>query len=371
LQTLVAGQCLWIKDGTVSATIDVRSGLSDGTSSNRITVAAYPGHSPSLSIGGDGFFHGGGDYWDFHGLDFSLSGSFGMIFGPKQFDGIEAASTNIRIIDCTGTKTSTAYTDNSGIIFLDSLADYVEVVRCTFSHAGSPGFSNDSLVWIDRVKHVKVIGCLLNSPSLPIYYKHNHLQTNPALVDIQFINNIIRGGSSRDVLACVNYSKWTNNAFDGCGLMFSDDGGDPGGDYNEVTHNSFYNSTLDINYVAGGVQDGCFQNVLRDNVFGGTSRIEDNRYSGGSSFDNETDTQYNAFTTGTVYYRNGSSYTLTAYRAAFTDRELNSVSGTITFAGTPNATPANWALSSGSAGEGDASDSTDCGVDASKLLTVN
>lgn len=377
LQSLSGTVWLWIKNGTVSA-VEAR-GLPSGDASNRITVSAYPGHTPTIDFAVGGKYLGGGDYWDWRGFNITCEDDGFSLPGDNPSSGAGIPVNYWRFIDCTGTKGTTGTTDNSGVIKLGYTGvEHIEIVRCSFT--GSESASNNrSGIWADRTQYLKIIGCYLSGFNCPIYYKHNHQQSSAATTDIHIKNCIIRN-SGRSMLMCVAYANITNCAFDACDLNFADDGGDPAGDKNIITNCTFANGSR-LNF---GIPQtpattdlflGNYQNKVRNCIFCLSSYLWDNRYGEASNFDNQTDTDYNAFSSGAnVYGRNGSeSYSLAGYQAAFTDQEVHSVAGTITLVGgsTPGATPANWALVGGSTGLGAGEGGVDCGVDATKLLTVN
>lgn len=377
VNTLVAGQILWIRSGTFDwASL---TSLPSGTEENRIKIAAYPGETPigtlsASTVGFDdsyGFGHASGAaYWDLVGLTWTLAGRAGIIFGAQQWNNPAISCNNIRIIDCDA-NTTLAASDNGGILFFDSGADYWEVVRGTYTATGATGGegTNRGLIWCDYTKHCKLIGVLLNADgtSLPYYFKHTNAQT-ASEVDRVIKNCIIRNGS-RGMLLCGRYFQMTNNVIDACFVDFGDQGGgavDRG--YNNITHNTFRSSN--IGFTINDTGGETWENVLLNCAIQG-GELWDNPY---TATDLLTESSYNAYSSGAGRIRrNGSTYSLAAYQAAFVDREINSIAGTITFEGgaTPGDTPANWALATGSAGENAANDGTDMGVDASKLLTTD
>jgi hypothetical protein len=377
LSTLTAGKILWIKNGTFNwASLTT---LNSGTSGSRIKIAAYPGHAPvaTLSSSTTGFDScygfgkaGGCSYWDIVGITFDLAGRAGIMFGATQWSNPALAATYVRIIDCIG-NTTLAASDNGGILFFDSGSDNVQVIRGTYTATGASGGSgtNRALIWADYQRYIKVIGCVLNAAgtSLPFYYKHTNAQTISE-VDRQFKNNIVRGGS-RGTLFCGKYFQISNNVFDGALVDMGDQGGgDAGRGENTIVHNTFRNATLGLTINGTGGEN--YDNTVRDNVITGTGELWDNPY---AATDFRTASSYNCYDSGSAEIRrNSTTYSLSGYKTAFTDRELNSMSGTVTFNGSvPSSTAANWLLAAGSAGENAASDGTDCGVNITNLLTVN
>lgn len=376
-RTLVDGQHAWFKTGNYTFGQCI-SGLASGSPGTPITLSAYPGHTPAFvghaSTSDLNAQHALGNcsYWDIRRFSFP-SANWGLYLGPRQWDGPECPVENIRLIDCTGTKT-TVDSDNSGIFFIDYMSDYIEVIRCNLAGSGPPTSSvNNALIWADRIKHFKAAGNVLDNCNALIYLKHVAAGNPPANeIDIQILYNILRRGT-RGVAVCANYARILHNAFDSCPLDVSDDGGD-NVTYNrtgEIARNSFLNSQVSI-YKSGNVTPDAW--LLRSNLYAGSSRLNDNPDGTGSSQDFNTDTDYNAYTSGSsVIRRNGTTRSLAAHKAAFSDQEQHSVAGTISLVGgsSPGATPANWALNTGSVGIGTGEGGVNCGVDASKLLTVN
>lgn len=380
LSTLVAGKILWVKNGTFDwATL---STLASGTAGSRIKIAAFPTHTPvatlsSSTVGFDdcygfGATTGSADYWDIHGITFNLAGRAGIILGASQWSNPELTCSHVRFIDCIG-NTTLAASDNGGIIFCDSNADYIEVVRGTYTATGASGGSgtNRALIWADYTKHIKLLGVLLNADgtSLPYYFKHTNAQT-AAEVERVIQNCIVRNGS-RGVLLCGKYFQLTNNVFDTFPLVdFGDQGGgDVGRGENTIVHNTF--KGVDVGFRINAVGGENYDNVLRDNVITGASaELQDNPF---AATDFRTVSSYNAYDSGAGRIRrNSTTYSLAGYQSAFPDRETNSIAGTIAFVGggSEGDTPADWALTVGSIGNNAASDTTDIGVDATKLLTT-
>lgn len=376
VSTLSAGQILWIKNGTFNwASL---TSLNSGNASNRIKIAAYPGHSPvatlsSSTVGFDscyGFGKAGGvaSYWDIVGLRFNLAGRVGIMFGANQWNNPTLSCSYVRVIDCIG-NTTLAASDNGGILFFDAGAEDVQVIRGQYTATGATGGSgtNRALIWADYQKNLQIVGTLLNATgtSLPFYYKHTNLQTSPQVSRI-FRNNIVRGGS-RGTLFCGKYFLVLNNVFDGVFVDFGDQGGgDAGRGSNILLHNTFYNAN--IGFTINGTGGENYDNYFRNNLIAGTSQLWDNPY---AATDFRTLSSHNTYRTGSAIVRNSTSYALAAYQSAFPTRERNSLSGTITFAGAASDTPSDWALTAGSAGDNAADDGTDAGVNTSLLLTTN
>ncbi len=377
VSTLTAGKILWIKNGTFDwASL---TSLNSGTANNRIKIAAYPGHTPvatlsTSTVGFDssyGFGKSGGgsaDYWDIVGITFNLEGRAGIIFGASQWNNPTLACQYVRVIDCIG-NTTLAASDNGGILVFDSGCDNFEVVRGRYTATNATGGTgtNRALIWCDYQRYFKVLGVLLNASgsSLPFYYKHTNLQTADE-VNRVFRNNIVLDGS-RGTLFCGKFMNVVNNVFSGALVDFGDQGGgDAGRGSNTIVHNTFRNANIGLTGTDTGTN---YDNIFKDNVIVGTSELWDNPY---ASTDIRTTSSFNAYRTGSPIRRNSTTYSLGSYRTAFPDREVSSVSGSITFTGTvPSSASGDWLLANGSTGENSASDGTDCGVDVSKLLTVN
>lgn len=379
LQTLTAGQTLWLRQGTYNF-VQAISGLADGTAQNRITIASYPFETATILGASDPntmesqYALGSCSYWDLRRLNIQAV-SWGILIGPRQWSLAESAVDNVRIIDCTGTKTQTGstFTDNSGIIFVDYTSDYIEFVRNTFTGSGSTGLSNNALIWVDRIPHLKVIGNLLDNCNAPMYVKHNHNLTDSSQVDIQIYNNIFRRGNANDgrgIMLCCTFAVVRNNAFDNCKLDPSDDGGDQGTLYyrrGTISRNTFLSSDVSL-YNNGLVSHDGWS--LRDNLFQ-SSVLQDNPTGQNANQDFNTDTNYNTYGTGNAVTRNGSTRTLAQHKAAFSDQEQNSSAGSTTLvgSGTPGNTPSNWAVATGAA-VGAGQSGITCGVDSTKLLTA-
>lgn len=362
----------------------------DGTSANHIVVRSYPGETCTFTQAADGAAQGGGDYWDFYRIAISCLNT-----GIKMSDPGENTYANyVRWIDCTGTRSSNSVTDNSAILYFYGTGSQIsqghEVIRGTFTgvNPGSPGLSNASLLFFNTGVNCKIIGCLLDGSYCPVYFKHAYsLYYGPSTPWGTVKNNIIRNGA-RGFMAAANYVTYSNNVFDNCGLDLSESGGGDrsGGNHCTLSHNTHFRPTsgyltsaLGMYSTEGNTYWREF-NRLSDNVFSTTSTdYSDNPYSingtgGTTDWDNDIDYSAVSGASTPLYYRNGSTYTMAAYKAAYPTQEVNGEAGTVTFvggAGGGGTTPANWALAGGSIGKNNGSDGTDRGVDSSKLLTVN
>lgn len=376
LHGLTAGKRAWFKNGNYNF-VQAISGLSDGTAGSRITLAAYPGHTPTF-IGSPNATDmdvqcaiGNVAYWDFRNLTVSAV-TWGILVGPRQWNLAECPVNHVRFIGCTFTKTQTGstYGDNSGCLFVDSQSDYIDVAYCSFTGAGSTAFNNNALLWIDRIPHFKCVGNVFDNCNSLLYYKHNH-QLASNQVEVVVKNNIFSRATTRTNLLCVNYMTYTGNAHYQCSADVSDDGGD-GSAYSRtgiVSNNTFLDSDVLI-YKSGTVTpDGW---MLRNNLFLGTSQLHDNpdNQSGGQDFNTNTD--FNAYTAGNAIKRNGATRTVAAHKIAFTDQEQNSPAGsnnTISATGS-RLLPAYWQLTGGNA-IGGGQGGVNCGADYTKLLTGN
>lgn len=283
----------------------------------------------------------------------------------------------VDFVDITGVHTGGAYTDNQGIVFSTDGEGH-RFIRGSYTSNLVGTFDNRSLIWLDRAWNVAIIGVLLEQSSNPIQFKHAH--SDSAATPFGTIQNCIfrLGGNGpgsaggRGAWAQANYQTWINNAFDKCNLIFDgDDGSTPVGGRNcVIRHNTFFDSlALSPNGEASATTaSNC---TARDNVVLGTSLWMDYPYHAGNK---NNSLNYSAVEGAATnrYRRNSGIYTQSGYTTAFPDQEVNGVAGTLTLVGgaTPGSTPANWALAAGSVGIGNASDSGDRGVRASRLRTL-
>jgi hypothetical protein len=367
LRTLVAGQALWIKNGSL-AFPEVTSGLSSGTAGNRITVSGYPGHTATLTFtdATQGVRFGSGNYWDFRNLSLSCQ-NFGITFGNSDAYASSkpvAPANYIRVIDCIGTRSSVSFTDNSAILlFGDNTSGYCtapEVVRGSYS--GPTAANNQSLLFFDYTDNIVVLGTLLVGCANPIYFKHTDVNSSSTPGGI--VKNCIIRNAGRKFSAAMNWVQYSNTVFDSTKLGLDEDGGGlPGGQNCTIRNCTFLDADI-----AGNVSNSITNTVMTDCVLAGSSRWAVDSY---TASERGNSSNYTACTTAAHYWRNGSVRTLAAHKAAYPTQEANGVAGAISFAGSASSTPANWALSGGSAGKNASSTGSDCGVNAANLLTVN
>jgi hypothetical protein len=395
LAKLSAGKSLWLYDAgtysfpTTAPSIPNVGGSSD---SNRVQVAGYPGvtTAATLALGANpAYLYGTSvNYWTFANLSVTCDADCFVVGFSPSYDAKNA--THINIIGVNFTQTNASSTaDNAAAVrmhysYNDVVgADYINIVKSTITGAGSGTHNNTSGIIVFRVRHLNVLGNKITNVQNPIYYKHNHQESSASNVDINFKNNMIQNGYTLTRFH-VNFAKIVNNVFDSTvGLDFGDADGGQGGDDNLVANNTFRNTGLSMNWTncSGTIgvvcSEGSLRSSIHDNVFFGTSSREDNRYSSnnGTGVDQQNTTNHNSYSaSSSIIYRNGNSYTLSGYVAAFSGQEAASEQGTITFVGgaSPSiSSPSQWSLQSGSKGYGTGTGGLNTGVNTNKLLTVN
>lgn len=375
-RSLTAGQQLVFMNGSGSGTYTPinLSALGSGTSSDRIVVRTYPGHSQAnLTFGSGGASLVGGEYWDLYNLLFTVSRDgwlLGTAVSALGQGGSSGVSRHIRFIDCNGSKTSVAFTDNSGIICCANASsgglncEDVQILRGTYSGTVN-GSNNQSLLWFDYMQDVQVVGCVLDQMANPIYFKH----TSTTAEITAIVKNCIIRRAGRGIQSAVNWAQWTNCAFYNAKLAGDEEGGGTqGGNDWTVSHCTFAGAS--DWFMASEDADVRSRLTALNNVMVGTSRFFNaplNSQDGSNTID------YSATTTGNHYRRNGSTMTRATYASTYSPNEANGVSGTISLDGgsAPGNSVSDWALASGSVGIGNASDSGDRGVNTTTLLTVN
>ena len=388
-RSLVAGQQMVFLNASGTGTytpFDLTS-LPSGSSGNRIVVRTYQGHTQANFVfPTTGACLLGGNYWRFYNLKFTCIES-GWLMGNagNGFYGSDSRSgttLNTDFVDCTGTKGSGGITDNSAIIAASgygpsgNYAAGIDVLRCTFSGANT-GATNRSLIWFDDVKICSVVGCLLTSGDNSIYFKHSYFTAGSGGINILVANNIFLGPTGRGgFVASINSAVIRNNAIQGnssggSNFYFDEDGGSTvTSDNNTISHNTIVNASWFYQNLSLASSRMLSNTLLNNVMIGASARYSDAPFStndGGNVID------YSACDTGTHYQRNHSVFTMASYHSTYPTQESHGVSGTISLVGgtTPGAMPANWALTGGSVGIGNASDGGNRGVDATKLLTVN
>lgn len=380
LQSLSAGQALWFKNGSGSASwspIAATSGLASGNASNRITLACYPGHNKTRwNFTGLGKAYAI-NYWDIREQDFRTNQT-GFRLGWNSWDGGDSLfgdlnADNVRFIDCVGTKSGETQTDNSGLITFATgsggAATNISVIRCAFTGELTQG-NNQSLIWTDHLQSCVILGCDLNGSANPIYFKHVAEGTNPASDATHFalVKNCIIRNAGRGIQTASNFTQWINCAFHAANLACDEEGGGSlaGNDWT-ISHCSFLDSRW---FQSSDTTTPRARLVARNNVMLGNSRYFDAPFSS-SATTNSVD--YSACDSGQHYNRNHSNFTRAQYNSTYPPNEANAVVGTIAIVGgtSPGNTPANWALTGASVGIGNASDGGNRGVNAANLLTVN
>jgi len=370
--TLVAGQQL-VVTGT-GPFPDCTAQVSVGTSGNRIVTRSHPSFPTSgFTFSGLGSRTGGGSYRDYYLLSIVCANGFGFCFNAKDDFSGGLPATNWRVIDCTGTKTAdpaSGVNAGTGILYASNgSAIGAEVIRGSFTGAGAAN-GNAACLWFDYASNLNIVGVLIDNAPTPLYFKHTNV--NSSGTPGGTVKNCIirRGDASYGSRLALNWVNYLNNAIDNCNFGLDEQGGGvQGGNNCTLTHNSFLNAIVGCPQELGSPFPS--NNTLRNNALLGTSVWKDTPL---SATDASNSIDYTACEgAGTNHYkRNSTQFTLAGYHSTYAAQETNGVAGSIVLVGgsTPGSTAANWAMLSG-VGKNASSDGTDCGVNASNLLTTN
>ena len=368
-QSLAAGQGLWVRNGSSFQLPDTRT-LPSGNASNGllnyIIFAVYPGESATINFPAGGVVFGGGNYWNIKGFSL-VANDTGWILGNSSGSGSTDPVNNWNFIDCIGTQSdASGFTDNCGILKSDTGSN-LQVIRGTWTGPSGLG-NNQACLWFDTgMVPVNVIGALITGSACPIYFKHNP-GSNPGGT----VRNCIIRNAGRDFEAQRSYVSYVNTVFDTCSIALNASGGGAIGANSTFNHCTFKDSLINN---GDGSSTG---NAITNSVFAGAAATTTPT---GSGFNMEyvaslgtNMVDYSATDGLTRYLVNHVALTQASFQSTYSPNEANGVHGTITFvggAGGGGSSAAGWALTSGSVGHLAASDGTDCGVNATNLLTVN
>lgn len=249
-QGIAPGQNLWFRQGSI-AWPDTQ-GMQNGTSTNWVQAASYPGETCTLTFSGLGARAGGSQWLRMYNMPFSANLSTGngnglMLSQKGDFSG-GTPSQNLWIINCGGTMDAGngGVTDNSGLIRGTDNCPGLRILGGIWT--GPTGLSNNqSLFWLDDQRSTQIMGAVLNGCANPLYFKHTDSLTQSDFTNMLVANNIFMN-AGRAVSLAMNWCAYTNNAFYNCNMAMNEDGGGiPGGNNCTVNHNSFYNTNISLN----------------------------------------------------------------------------------------------------------------------------
>lgn len=360
------------------------TGMTPGNSANRKVFRTLPGHAKArlnFPVAGCAF---GLSYWDIRDFNLNTTGT-GIRMGSGSYDGNgdgsvpDVTSTFVRILYCTGVTDSSGtingkLDDNRGIVVCaapggGTVCSDIVIALNDFRGSHSLGGTNRSLVWMDYMRRIQLIGNLLQLSDNPYYFKHSEHTTNVG-IDIQVYNNICLN-AGRGCMASTNYATFRNNAYFNAKMSIDEDGGSPVPTSHDciISHCTHFDS----DWMNPNLTMTTQNNIMRDNVMLGTTRYGDAPFSGANN-GNSIDYSASAGAGTTRYYRNGTVRTMAQYASTYSPNEAHGEAGTLTLVGgsNPGPTPGNWAINVGSVGKGNASDgAVDRGVNAANLLTAN
>ena len=360
-QQALAGDTVYFRGGTynINETIDTKSlGSANGTAEKPIIFTNYNNENVNFKSPLNVVFRIERNFNYINGIN----GEGGGIFWHVGYDN---SAKNFKMTNCAGKTIKQGGSPNYGyIVFQSDRANYGTVENCLFTGPGAGLNVNTAGVFIFRSQGIKIKNCEFTAYPRAIFYKHTGINSPTGM---EFSGNYFHG--NRDGIVSVgNYILIENNLFVGDQIYIGeggglgDDGKNNGGDNNTIKHNTFYNTSINLTYVADGDGSGCKYNTIKDNVIMNKSLLHSY-----SSVPHYTTLDYNLYPSNYIVRENSIDYNLNEWRN-HNKGDTHSVSGVPTFLG--GNSPSNirdYTLANGSVGKGAASDGKDMGIDVSAV----
>lgn len=337
--------------GNPSETVQSQS----GTAANPVRVTSYPGEAVIIDLANVNRFIDldRKDYWEFSNLEFVNALN---VFWVGNTSAQHNTIRNNRIVMNRGGDNAAAislYSPNS----LHHVVDGNEIVG-----PGSNVHLNTGTIFMTRLTSAKILNNRLSNAPIGIHYKHGTEPGDYSSIDLEIAYNYIEGMSRNAMLLNINYANIHDNILgpNNNPINVSAGNGTAGGDFNIFNHNTFFNTTLNLQDVGNTGNtgfSGAYGNVLTNNVFMNQTVIH--RY---AQQQHNTSLDYNLHPQSTAVSEYGNDYGLSAWRSHY-GGSVNSTAGSPVFAGGAQpATIDDYRLSAGSPGVGAASDGTDLGA---------
>lgn len=373
LYNLKAGDRLLIRGGTYTPRYPVwlssdynrqtkggdpneKNNAESGTAATPVIVQNYNDEKPVLNLAnlttnlmGAYVYLDNKSYWTFRGLTFTNSM---MVFvvgedSPSMHNTFE----NLNI-------TANRGGDNAGGVHLwGANANYAEIRNCVIKGPGQNVHLNTSALYVKGVNNLKVIGNTLSDAPIGLYYKHRNSATSAGQADIDIAYNYITNTSRTSMEFNGNFAKIHDNVF-GAGTTaahFGDANGSAGGDYNQITHNTFLSGSLNFDSAIEGGDPfpGVMGNQVSNNIF--QSQLEVLRY---TTIANTNVFGKNVYPSANPITTNGGTLKIST----------DSIVGTPKYMGgtTPTSVPG-FALAGDSIGNNAATDGKDMGSDVAQM----
>ena len=360
--TAEAGDVVNFRAGTYTVTSDIitHDAANDGTVDKRIVYTNYKDEEVTFS---GGRIRIDRKYWTISGIN-GTTGSI-LFWVGKDTDG-----DNIIIENGTFKLTQEGGASNYAPITLQTAGSYNAIIRNnTFIGPGAGLNENTAGLFVWRSRGLKVYGNEFSGFPSALFYKHPN---NAADTGIEFYGNYFHDNAQGMKLASL-YANVHDNLFVNDEIRVGQAGGtgdagptNHGGDYNNIHHNTLYNSKISLIATNEGDGWGATNNTVKDNIFHyGSLRI--------APYDvtpHNTTTDYNLYPATERIVNNRINYTLSFWKA-FYGQDARSIEGNATFVGGSNPSSiSGYLLSNSSLGYKQASDGKDLGANISLLLNL-
>jgi hypothetical protein len=289
-------------------------------------------------------------YWTFRGLTFVNSM---MVFVVGEDN--RSYNNTFENLNITANRGG----DNAGGIHLwGANAEYTQILDCVIKGPGQNVHLNTATIYVKSVNNLKILRNVLSDAPIGIYYKHRNSATSASQANVEVAYNYITNTSRTSLEYNGQFTKIHDNVF-GVGTTaahFGDANGSAGGDYNQITHNTFLAGSLNFDSAIEGGDPfpGVVGNNVVNNIF--QQQLEVLRY---TSLANT-----NVFGKNIFPNSNPISSLLGSIKIA-----VDSIIGKPTFTGGSSPTSiAGFALAPGSIGNNAATDGTDMGANITTML---
>ncbi|MFL0796106.1 MAG: right-handed parallel beta-helix repeat-containing protein [Cellvibrionaceae bacterium] len=372
IYNLKAGDTLYIREGTYSPQYSLRLhstydsqnygghptatvNAESGTVNSPVLITAYENEEViiDLETARTFMFIENKNYWQIKNLSLINSASAFVVSLNAPADNI--VFENLKIYAKYGG-------DNSANIKVHSYGGTNVLIKNNLLEG--PGTTSDihqntAVVYARKTPSVTIEGNNISNAPIGIYFKHVNDTSDANTTDILISDNFIHNTTRDAIQLNARYATVTNNIFgENCsGLNVTEANGGPGGDFNTISHNTFWGCglTLRDDTQAGDLYPGSVGNTISNNIFANNLRIHPY-----TSLNHNSTLSNNLYVNSTIT-NNGTEYTLDSWKS-FSNQDSGSTENSVSFIADNQKNKLGFILNDNSAGKKSAPDGSDLGA---------
>jgi len=298
----LAGDVVYFRTGTyvITTTIDTKSQGANGTAENPITFRNYSQEEVTFSSElSDNVFKIQKNYNYVQGIACEGKATFFWL-------GEDLSASHFEIRDCSYAMSVGG--DNVGFVKGGgNTSPYLVVERCIIVGPGAANgiHNNTSGIYCGRLEYMQILNCEISHIPIGIYFKHANPESDTGN---EIAYNYIHDTGRYSIFTNSHYTNIHDNLVgaNNAKMRVNEANGVPGGDYNNIHHNTFYNVGIEFSCDSGGA----LSNTLKDNII--MQQLELHEY---CATTHSTTMDYNLYPSGDIVRENSVDYTLSEWQS--------------------------------------------------------